>query len=335
MIQVQEININLYDFFETVKKHWKMILCVVIMSTIVSLSTMGIKIFSTPKLYEITMLIEPGVIGAAGGQEKPLDSAGEIDKRIKDKVYKWNLDEDSIKSFAGVDLNFDVSKPKQTNLIKITSVQRKDNVEKGLKLMSDLFVKLVDDNREKIRAKKRQLRANIGELDAAILAKENMIELQKEKLKTLIQKEERLLNTMVSMENNIKELNFINEELKKRKIKPSVKLSGFDAVLHNVNRLQDLQNQYDTVLTEKETLMTINSKQAKKEIRNLNCQKDDLRLAEANVRNIAIYGEFKTEKVISNQKLWFYPVGGVIVGLVIGSFLACLIELRKKYKAVV
>lgn len=333
MIQMQEININLYNLCETVKKHRKMVLSIAAISIVISMSTMGIKIFSTPKLYEITMLIEPGAISVAGGQEKPLDSASEIDKRIKDKAYKWNLNKKTIRSFDGVDLNFDVSQPKQTNLIKITSVQRKNNAEKGIKLMNGLFVKLVDDNREKIKAKKRQLRVNIGEIDAAILAKENMIELQKAKLKTLTQKEERLLNTMVLLENNIKELNFINEELKKRKIKLSVKLSGFDAVLHNVNRLQDLQNQYDAVLSEKETLMKVDSKQTKKEIKNLNCQKDDINLAEANLRNIAIYGKPKTERVILNQKLWFYPIGGAIMGFVIGSFLACLIELRKKYKA--
>jgi len=332
MIQVQEINFNLYSFFKTIKKHWKMVLSIVVISTVISISTMGIKFFSTPKLYEITMFVDPGTINVVNGKEIPLDSASEIDKRIKDKVYKWSIDKEPIKLFAGVDLNFDVSNPKNTDLTKITSVQTENDVKNGIKLMNELFVKLVDDNREKIKAKKKQLRAKVGDIDAAILAKESIIELREEKLKILTQKEERLLNTMTLIENNIKELNFINEELKKIETNPSVKLSGFDAVVRNINGLQDLQDQYNSILSEKEKLITSNNKQIEKEIRNLNCQKDDIRLEESNIRNIKIYGEPKAERVISNQKLWPYPIGGAIMGLAIGLSCACLAELRKKYK---
>jgi len=331
MIQVQEITFNLYDFFKTVKKHWKMVLSITAISTVISISTMGIKIFSTPKLYEITMFIEPGTISAANGKKTPLDSAREIDKRIKDKVYKWRLDEELIKSFFGINLNFDVSQPKQVDLIKITSVQKANNVERSIKSMNDLFGKLVNDNREKISEKKRLLRAKIGDIDVTILAKENMIELRNKKLKTLTQKEERLQGNMMSIENNIKELNRIVEKLREMEINSSVKLSSIDAVLHNVNRLQDLQSQYDSVLSEKEKLLAVNSKQAEKEIRNLNLQKDDIHLEESNMCNITMYGELKAERIISNQKLWPYPIGGAIMGFVFGLSLACIIELRKKY----
>ena len=82
MVQVQEININLYDFFETVKKHWKMVLSIVAISIGISISMMGIKFFSTPELYAITMFIEPGMISGANEKKIPLDSANEIDKRL-------------------------------------------------------------------------------------------------------------------------------------------------------------------------------------------------------------------------------------------------------------
>jgi len=332
MIQVQEINMNLYDFFETIKKHWKIVLSVVVISTIVSMGTMGIKIFSTSKLYEIAMFIDPGAISVVNGKVVLIDSAKEIDERIKNKVYKWSINEDPVKPFIGVDLNFNVSSPKQTNLVKITSVQKKNDVKKGIKLMNDLFGKLVDDNREKIKAKKMKLRAKASDIDVTILAKKNIIELQEEKLKTLTQKEERLLGAMVLIENNLKELNLINEELKGIETEAYVKLSGSEAVICNIDRLQDLQNRYDSVLSEKEKLKLANNKQIEEEIRNLNYQKDDIRIEEANIRNITTYDKLKVERIISDQKLWVYPIGGAIMGLVIGSFLACIIELRKKYE---
>ena len=286
MIQVQEITFNLYDFFKTVKKHWKMVLSIVAISTVISISMMGIKFFSTPELYEISMFIEPGTISEANGNKIPLDSANEIDKRIKNKVYRWKLKEELIKPFAGVNLNFDVLNPEETDLVKIISIQKKNNVVNGIKLMNALFVEFYDDNEGKIKIKKMQLKERLDDINETIAAKNNMIELQKENVITL----------------------------NKRK-----------------KSLRSSRKRYNASLSEKEKICLDDNKQTEKEIKTLNFQKNKVSLAESDIRNIALFREPKAERVSANQKLWFYPIGGAVMGFVIGSSLACIIELRKKY----
>ena len=286
MIQVQEITFNLYDFFKTVKKHWKMVLSIVAISTVISISMMGIKFFSTPELYEISMFIEPGTISEANGNKIPLDSANEIDERIKNKVYRWKLKEELIKPFAGVNLNFDVLNPEETDLVKIVSIQEKNNAANGIKLMNALFVEFYNDNEEKIKIRKMQLKERLDDINAAIAAKNNMIELRNENVITL----------------------------NKRK-----------------KSLRSSRKRYNAALPEKEKVCLDDNKKTEKEIKDLNSQKSKVSLAEADIRNIALFREPKAERVIVNQKLWFYPIGGAIMGFVIGSSLACIIELRKKY----
>ena len=286
MIQVQEITFNLYDFFKTVKKHWKMVLSITAISTVISISTMGIKFFSTPKLYAITMFIEPGTISGANGKKIPLDSANEIDERIKNKVYRWKLKGELIKPFAGVNLNFDVLNPEETDLVKIVSIQEKNNAANGIKLMNALFVEFYNDNEEKIKIRKMQLKERLDDINETIAAKNNMIELQKENVITL----------------------------NKRK-----------------KSLRSSRKRYNAALPEKEKVCLDDNKKTEKEIKDLNSQKSKVSLAEADIRNIALFREPKAERVIVNQKLWFYPIGGAIMGFVIGSSLACIIELRKKY----
>jgi len=185
-----------------------------------------------------------------------------------------------------VNLDFNASNPAETDLVKITSTQEKNSVTKGIEMMNDLFVKLVDDNKEKIEAKKKQLKTEVDDISAAIVMKQSMLELHK------------------------KNIEMFNKKEKK----------------HNS------RNKYNAVLFEKEKTMLADRNQTEKEIRDLTRQKDNAAFSESGIRNITLFSAPKAEKVSSNKKLWFYPIGGAVMGLVIGASAACILELRKKYK---
>jgi len=152
--------------------------------------------------------------------------------------------------------------------------------------MNALFVEFYNDNEEKIKIRKMQLKERLDDINETIAAKNNMIELQKENVITL----------------------------NKRK-----------------KSLRSSRKRYNASLSEKEKICLDDNKQTEKEIKTLNFQKNKVSLAESDIRNIALFREPKAERVSANQKLWFYPIGGAVMGFVIGSSLACIIELRKKY----
>ncbi|MFH1548803.1 MAG: hypothetical protein ABID32_05815 [Candidatus Omnitrophota bacterium] len=93
--QLKEIEINLYDCLEAMRKRKKVVIFILAISVVISLGVMRRDVFLRPGMFEIAMFLDPGIIGIAESGEKIyLNSVGSIGKEVKDKVYRWRLNEE-------------------------------------------------------------------------------------------------------------------------------------------------------------------------------------------------------------------------------------------------
>lgn len=332
--QLREIEINLYDCLEIMRKRKKIIIFILAVSVFISFGMLQRAIFLRPGMFEIAMFFEPGVIETAeNGKKIQLDSADTIDKKIKDKVYRWQITEQLKDRFPGVDLNFDVSNPKGTNLVKIVSLQRKSSVTRGIDLMNYLFVEISNDNEEKIKNRQREIKLQLEDISKTIELKENTIEFQKKTLEIFKSKEEKLTKKINAIEDNIKELKPLRKAMAEKENEISVNFLSPDIVLNNITYLRDLENQYDEMLSERGEITLISITTLENELRELKRRKENMSLKRADICNVSLYREPKVERFVFNHNKLAYPIGGTIVGLIIGVFAVLSMESWRKYKA--
>jgi len=165
----EEDTIELIDLLRVLWK-WKWM---IIISTLVCALIAAIVSFSMPKIYQVSMIIEPGVVDIdPNGKFIYLDSASNIKSKIdsqayNSKIYK-RLDADPKK----LNLKFKTVQPRNSNTLKI-SLEANDT-SKSIQALSTLFHELVKeyqhyiDSRkseldQKIAMNKRQLNVSAGE----------------------------------------------------------------------------------------------------------------------------------------------------------------------------
>lgn len=333
MKQLDEIEINLYDCLNIIKKYKKVIVSIIAGSIFVSFGMVCWDICLRQDMFKMVMYVEPGSVGNDKiGEPIPLDSVSMINKRIKNKVYHWKINKEAAERFPGVSLNFDIYNSGETNLIEISSMQKENSVTKGIELMNYLFVELHNDNRERLEIQRREIRDKVKSIGTAIKTKKNMLTLNEKKLELSKQRKDLLYDDIKRIENNINELGDVRKKIAENgSSEIYMNFFGPDAVLTNISRSRDLKDQYDNLLSEKEKIVLVDEEILRDEIENLEYQKNMLSSSERDIYNIKLFKSPQAEKVISNK--WrFYPVGGVIAGLIIGLFIAISMESWRKYK---
>ncbi|MFO8163898.1 MAG: Wzz/FepE/Etk N-terminal domain-containing protein [Desulfatiglandales bacterium] len=165
----EEDTIELIDLLRVVWK-WKWF---IIIFTFLCAIGAGIISFAMPKIYEVSMMIGPGVINVDEyGKPVAIDSPSDIKSKIDSKAYNREilkrLDADPEKR----NLNFKTVQPKNSNTVSV-SLEAKD-VNKGIRSLSTLFHELIKEYQsyidirkfhldQEIAKNKRQLEVGAGE----------------------------------------------------------------------------------------------------------------------------------------------------------------------------
>lgn len=166
--------------------------------------------FIAPKIYEISMIIETGNSGISTRK-----SAVSSMEHIKSKIEIGFFDRDIISALnldsAGIELNFEVSQPRNTEFIIITTRQKHKDRSAGIKILDQLFNEL-SKNDERILGSERKF------IERRILVISNTIEQATgylDKLKTQfggLAKEETLVE-IIKMQIEINNLKIEEEKL--------------------------------------------------------------------------------------------------------------------------
>jgi len=137
----------------------------------------GIISFGMPKIYEVFMIIEPGVINVDEyGRPIAIDSPSNIKSKIDSKVYNREIlkriDHDPEKC----NLNFKTTQAKDSNTVEV-SFEAKD-VNKGIRALLSLFNELTKEYQSYIDIRKLELDQEIamkeGQLDISTDEKNNL-----------------------------------------------------------------------------------------------------------------------------------------------------------------
>jgi hypothetical protein len=112
--------------------------------------------FSNPEIYEVSMIIEPGVIDIdRNGNFIYLDSPANIESKIDSQAYNTRIVEQLAANIDQIRLKFKTVQPRHSNTIKIWLELR--NAKKGLQALSALFRILVEEYQHYTDSRKSEL----------------------------------------------------------------------------------------------------------------------------------------------------------------------------------
>ena len=157
--------IQLIDYLRVIWK-WKWL---IILGTLVCMVVAAAVSFNMPKVYEVSIAIEAGIIGVdKEGKFIYLDSRDNIEGKIKGGIYNRGIQEALNINPLENGMKFETGIQKGTNFIKVTSEWEENKIELGLRASEQLAASLSKEY-EGIVEQRR------GDYEKRILMKQNQI----------------------------------------------------------------------------------------------------------------------------------------------------------------
>ena len=157
--------IQLIDYLRVIWK-WKWL---IILGTLVCMVVAGVVSFNMPKIYEVSIAIEPGIIGVSGdGKFIYIDSLNNIEGKIIGGIYNRGIQEALNINPLENGMKFETGIQKGTNFIKVTSEWEENKIELGLRASEQLAASLSKEYEEIVGQRR-------GDYTKQILMKQNQI----------------------------------------------------------------------------------------------------------------------------------------------------------------
>jgi capsular polysaccharide biosynthesis protein len=283
--------VQLIDYLRVIWK-WKWL---IILGTFLCMVVAGVVSFNMPKIHEVSMTIEPGIIGAdKDGKFIYLDSRDNIEEKIREGLYNRRIEKVLNINPLKKDIKFQVRPQKASNFIKVTSEWKENEVEFGKKALVHLLAVISkeyenvvqprkDDYEKQILMKQNQIKEveiQRKDIDKQILlelntigAKKNNIKLNKATLNIMQDREKELLQEIKNVKNNteriVQERNTI---LQHKGNADDISLLLYSTTIQqNVAYFNQLSNQINDLRTEKE-IASMKIENLKKDINDINTE---------------------------------------------------------------
>jgi len=332
--------VQLIDYLRVIWR-WKWL---IILGTFVCMVVAAVISFNMPKIYEVSMTIEPGIIGVdKDGKFIYLDSRDNIEGKIKGGLYNKRIQKALNINPLKTDIKFEVRPQKGTNFIRITS----EWVENEAEFMKNSLVQLLafiskeyedvvqrrkDDYEKQILMKQNQIKEveiQRKDIDKKILlelntigAKKNHIKLNKATLNIIQDREKELLEEIKNVKDNteriVKERNNVLQH--KGNVDDISLLLYSTTIQQNVAYFNQLSNQINDIRTKKE-IAGMKIENLKKDIDDINTEIDRLKLnktegLQAKINDLKLQidrlsieeGMIKNVRVIQNPEASISPI---------------------------
>jgi LPS O-antigen subunit length determinant protein (WzzB/FepE family) len=289
--------IQLIDYLRVIWR-WKLL---IILGTFVCMVVAGVVSFNMPKIYEVSMTIEPGIIGVNRDREFIyLDSRDNIEGKIRGALYNRRIEKALNINPLETDIKFEVRPQKGTNFIKVTSEWKDPEVEFGKKALVHLIAVISQEYENVVQQRKgdyekqilmkqnqiKEVEIRRKDIDKQILlelntigAKKNNIKLNKATLTIMQDREKELLQEIKNVKDNteriVQERNTI---LQQKGNADDISLLLYSTTIQqNVAYFNQLNNQINELKTKKE-ITDMNIENLKKDIDDINTEIDRLKL---------------------------------------------------------
>ena len=266
----------------------------------------GIISFSMPEVYEVSMIIEPGVIDIdPNGKFIYLDSPSNIKSKIDSQVYNRRIFEKLHADPKKLDLEFKTTLPRNSNTLKI-SVDSNDT-NRSIQALSILFQELVREYKDYIDSRK-------SELDQELAMNERKLDISAAEKQYL---EKEIDTAKVNTSRIIEERNMLLRKGGSAPDKLSLLIYS-NIIQQHMAYCSDLNGQLSKVKAEIEA--------AKLEIERSRIQKES-------IKNMRLIREPQASIYPIKPKKELNIVLALVVGLFISVFLAFFIEYLQKAKS--
>ena len=283
--------VQLIDYLRVIWR-WKWL---IILGTFLCMVVAGVVSFNMPKIYEVSMTIEPGIIGVNGnGRFIYLDSRDNIEGKIKGDLYNRRIQKALNINPLETDIELEVRPQKGTNFIKFSSEWEDTEVEFGKKALvyllgfiskeyEDIVQQRKGDYEKQILMKQNQIKEveiQRKDIDKQILLnlnaideKKNNIKLNKATLNIMQDREKELLEEIKNVKNNTERIvKQRNNILQHKGNADDISLLLYSTTIQqNVAYFNQLSNQINELKTKKE-IASMKIENLKKDIDDINTE---------------------------------------------------------------
>ena len=262
---VYEDEIDLKEIFSVL---WKRRWIIFILTCVVVLSA-AVYTFTSPEIYDVYVVMEPGVIDVApNGGYIYLDTVSNIKAKLESNAYtqrlisSLNLDPFKDRIKLKVDL------PNKANIIKVSIEEESDKIEQGIRVLRQLVHEVQTDYEVGVLRKKQEYQEKISK-------KNNMIESLKIERKDIEKK--------ISIK-----ANFIKEKYGQIDIQKSSFSIIDQRIADLVQELKDVKKNTDNIIAQRENIL-------KDPERNSNSGLADLLYSTTIQQNVAFFNTLKNQ----------------------------------------
>lgn len=328
---VGEDEIDLRKYINVIIRRKKLILGIFIAAVVIT----AIISLQMPKVYKISTLIEPPVIGInnAGGPVFA-DSTLSIKARIDAGAFDSNIIKALELDPRKPGIKVHISELKDSTLLNISLNKPESEKELGIKILSQYLKELTNFYESAIEFKRKEIDRQISFTSNGIKNTNNSIKLNEESIKIVEVREKELMDELKSAKVNTEQLLTKRDGLLEKKA-PENDMSSLlytNTIQQNIAYFNQLNNQIAGNKTTKESMANTIKTQLN-DINNSNMEIERLKAVKESIRNI---------KLVNEPQASFKPVGSnrtqnvILAGmlsLMFGVFLAFVLEFLQKNKA--
>lgn len=282
----------------------------------------------SPKIYDVSMIIEPPINAITDTGVQNWDSGLNIKAKIESGAYNAEIINDLNPRWG--EPQFEVALPKETGLVKISLKVTAAQTEAGKKMLQKLVEALTRDYAKVIEGKKNRIDNQIKMVLSQIGTKENEIKLRNEQFKLYEAREQQFIEDIRDVKSNSEKLLAKREAVFERKETKDDTAALFYAatIQQNVSYFTQLQNDLYDLKNKKENTLNA-AENLKNAINESRIEIGNLNLLKEGVQNISlIRGPYVSSKPVSPKKKQNILIAG-IVGLILGILAALSIEYWK------
>jgi hypothetical protein len=296
----------------------------------ISITVIGMSALLQPKMCTVSMIIEPPTLGVTdSGGILQLDSSENLKAKIENEAFNQDIIKALNFNPQVQKIDFRISQPKGSNLIKIALLQRVENGEFGVKILNQLFNEATSHYNQLIMSKVSSVENQINIILNNINIKKNIRKLAEKNI-TLLEERESVLkdeikNAKINMDKFTSKENALFDE--KNQADGVVVLLYANIAQQTMAYTNLLQNEIANVRVEKERVKT-KIENLESEINNISLEVERLSLLKASIRNIGLIQEPQifVHSIRQNIKKRVLVAG--MLGAMFSIFLAFVMEGR-------
>ena len=324
-----EDEIDLADYLHILWKRKNLI----IFGTLICGFVSGIVSFLMPKIYEVSSVIEPGIIGFnKEGSFIYVDSPANIKEKINKGAYNRKIQE-TLHLDPEVEIKFKATIGREAKTIKITSQWEEKDINTGIKITQKLLELLGDDYKKVVESKRNNYDKQIKLQTNRIKVLEDRIKLLEAICGSIKHRKEGLLKEIEGVRENTRGIiQQRNEILKKENLNKELSLLLYsNTIQQNIAYLNQLNERlYNLQIREKELENEI--EKLRKDIDSVKIQINALKREKELISSIRVIQEPQVSLHPIKPKKKLNVLISLIMGLFFMTFLAFFLEYIRESK---